>query len=108
MSQIQPSAKALDLARQVLQIEADAVLALAERIDGEFLQALVLILNCRGRVIVSGMGKSGHVARKIASTLASTGTPAYFVHPRRSEPWRPRDDHPRRRADCAFQFGRRQ
>jgi arabinose-5-phosphate isomerase len=81
MSQIQPSAKALDLARQVLQIEADAVLALAERIDGEFLQALVLILNCRGRVIVSGMGKSGHVARKIASTLASTGTPAYFVHP---------------------------
>jgi arabinose-5-phosphate isomerase len=81
MSQIQPSAKALDLARQVLQIEADAVLALAARIDGEFLQALVLILNCRGRVIVSGMGKSGHVARKIASTLASTGTPAYFVHP---------------------------
>ncbi|MEF8701483.1 MAG: KpsF/GutQ family sugar-phosphate isomerase [Candidatus Accumulibacter sp. UW20] len=81
MSPIQPSAKALDLARQVLQIEADAVLALAARIDGEFLQALVLILNCRGRVIVSGMGKSGHVARKIASTLASTGTPAYFVHP---------------------------
>ena len=81
MSQIQPSAKALDLARQVLRIEADAVLALAERIGDEFLQALVLILNCRGRVIVSGMGKSGHVGRKIASTLASTGTPAYFVHP---------------------------
>ena len=73
---IQPSSKALDLARQVLRIEADAVLALADRIDGEFLQALSLILNCRGRVIVSGIGKSGHIGRKIASTLASTGTPA--------------------------------
>ena len=81
MSQIQPSAKALDLARQVLRIEGDAVLALIDRIDGAFLQALGLILNCRGRVIVSGMGKSGHVGRKIASTLASTGTPAFFVHP---------------------------
>jgi len=81
MSQIQPSSKALDLARQVLRIEAEAVLALAERVDGAFLQALALILNCHGRVIVSGMGKSGHVGRKIASTLASTGTPAYFVHP---------------------------
>ena len=81
MSQLQPSARALDLARQVLRIEADAVLALADRIDGAFLQALLLILNCHGRVIVSGMGKSGHVGRKIASTLASTGTPAFFVHP---------------------------
>ncbi|ACV33984.1 KpsF/GutQ family sugar-phosphate isomerase [Accumulibacter sp.] len=81
MNQIQPSAQALDLARQVLRIEADAVLALADRIDGAFLQALRLVLNCRGRVIVSGMGKSGHVGRKIASTLASTGTPAFFVHP---------------------------
>ena len=81
MSQIQPSSKALDLARQVLRIEADAVLALADRIDGAFLQALSLILNCHGRVIVSGIGKSGHIGRKIASTLASTGTPAYFVHP---------------------------
>lgn len=81
MNKKQPSSKALDLARQVLRIEADAVLALAERIDGAFLQALSLILNCHGRVIVSGIGKSGHIARKIASTLASTGTPAYFVHP---------------------------
>lgn len=78
---IEPSSKALDLARQVLRIEGEAVLALIDRIDGAFLQALVLILNCRGRVIVSGMGKSGHVGRKIASTLASTGTPAFFVHP---------------------------
>ncbi|EXI85286.1 MAG: Arabinose 5-phosphate isomerase KdsD [Candidatus Accumulibacter regalis] len=81
MNQTLPSAKALDLARQVLRIEADAVMALAGRIDGAFVQALALILNCRGRVIVSGMGKSGHVGRKIASTLSSTGTPAYFVHP---------------------------
>jgi arabinose-5-phosphate isomerase len=81
MSQTRPSANALDLARQVMRIEADAVLALAARIGDEFLQALRLILNCSGRIIVSGMGKSGHVGRKIASTLASTGTPAYFVHP---------------------------
>jgi arabinose-5-phosphate isomerase len=81
MSQIQPSDQALELARQVLRIEADAVLALSGRIDGAFLQALSLILNCRGRVIVSGIGKSGHIGRKIASTLASTGTPAFFVHP---------------------------
>ena len=81
MNQIQPSAKALDLARRVLRIEADAVAALIDRIDGDFLAAIGLILNCHGRVIVSGMGKSGHVARKIAATFASTGTPAYFVHP---------------------------
>ncbi len=81
MSQIQPSPQALDLARQVLRIEAEAVRVLADRINGNFLEALRLILNCQGRVIVSGMGKSGHVGRKIASTLASTGTPAYFVHP---------------------------
>jgi arabinose-5-phosphate isomerase len=71
----------LGLARKVLSIEADAVRALAERIDRRFLAAVELILGRRGRVLVSGMGKSGHVARKIASTLASTGTPAYFVHP---------------------------
>jgi len=81
MSQIQPSDQALELARQVLRIEADAVLALSSRINGAFLRALSLILNCRGRVIVSGMGKSGHIGRKIAATLASTGTPAFFVHP---------------------------
>jgi arabinose-5-phosphate isomerase len=73
--------RALDLARQVLTIEADAVRALAQCIDDRFLQALNLILACQGRVIVSGMGKSGHIARKIAATMSSTGTPAYFVHP---------------------------
>ncbi|MBK7357429.1 KpsF/GutQ family sugar-phosphate isomerase [Propionivibrio sp.] len=81
MNQIQPSSKALELACQVLRIEGDAVLALIGRIDGDFLQALSLILNCHGRVIVSGIGKSGHIGCKIASTLASTGTPAFFVHP---------------------------
>jgi arabinose-5-phosphate isomerase len=72
---------ALELARRVLLIEADAVRALVERIDGRFLAALSLILERRGRVVVSGIGKSGHIARKIASTLSSTGTPAYFLHP---------------------------
>lgn len=72
---------ALDLAREVLHIEAAAVLALTQRIDESFLQALNIVLACEGRVIVSGMGKSGHIARKIAATLSSTGTPAYFVHP---------------------------
>ena len=69
----------------MLEIEADAVRALTSRLDWRFLEALSLILRCvdsgHGRVIVSGIGKSGHIARKIASTLASTGTPAYFVHP---------------------------
>ncbi len=73
--------RALELAREVLCIEAAAVMALAQRMDETFLRALDIILSCEGRVIVSGMGKSGHIARKIASTLSSTGTPAYFVHP---------------------------
>lgn len=78
--------EALRLARETLLIEAAAVQALAERIEheplaGAFAQAVRLLLECTGRVVVSGMGKSGHVARKLAATLASTGTPAYFVHP---------------------------
>lgn len=73
--------RALALARDVLDIEANAVRALAEQLDGEFVAAVGLLLNCRGRVVVSGIGKSGHIARKIAATLASTGTPAFFVHP---------------------------
>lgn len=71
---------ALALASRVLAIEADAVRALIGRLDERFLAAVSLIRDCRGRVIVSGIGKSGHIARKIASTLSSTGTPAYFVH----------------------------
>jgi arabinose-5-phosphate isomerase len=72
---------ALVLAREVINIEAAAVQALAQRVDDNFLRALNIILSCEGRVIVSGMGKSGHIARKIAATMSSTGTPAYFVHP---------------------------
>ena len=75
------SASALELARRVLAIEADAVRALIERLDSRFVAALELIAARSGRVVVSGIGKSGHIARKIASTMASTGTPAYFVHP---------------------------
>jgi arabinose-5-phosphate isomerase len=74
------SISALDLARKVLAIEADAVSALASRLDERFLDAIGLILACRGRVVVSGVGKSGHIARKVASTMASTGTPAFFLH----------------------------
>ncbi len=73
-------AKTLELGRRVLEIEADAVRSLARRIDASFLAAINLVLACRGRVVVSGIGKSGHIARKIASTMASTGTPAFFVH----------------------------
>jgi len=73
--------RALALGRDVLDIEADAVRALRERLDGAFVDAVSLVLACRGRVVVSGIGKSGHVASKLAATLASTGTPALFVHP---------------------------
>src|SRR5215470_5735869 len=74
------AASPLRSARRTLEIEARAIRALADRLDASFARAVELILACTGRVVVSGMGKSGHVARKIASTLASTGTPAFFVH----------------------------
>jgi arabinose-5-phosphate isomerase len=70
-----------DAGRRVIAIEAAAISALGARIDGDFSRAVQLILHCRGRVVVSGIGKSGHIARKIAATMASTGTPAFFVHP---------------------------
>lgn len=70
----------IEMARRVLQIEADAITALQQRLGTDFLRAIRLILDCQGRIIVSGLGKSGHIGRKIAATLASTGTPAYFVH----------------------------
>lgn len=66
---------------RTIQIESEAVAVLRARIDGEFVKACEMILNCRGRTIVTGMGKSGHIAKKIAATLASTGSPAFFVHP---------------------------
>jgi len=71
----------LVLARQVLAIEADALRAVSDRLDAGFADAVQLILACSGRVVVSGMGKSGHIGSKIAATLASTGTPAFFMHP---------------------------
>ncbi|MBI3767327.1 MAG: KpsF/GutQ family sugar-phosphate isomerase [Deltaproteobacteria bacterium] len=67
-------------ARRVLGIEAAAIRALADRLDGSFVEAIELIAACAGKVVVTGMGKSGHVCRKIAATLASTGTPAFFLH----------------------------
>ena len=73
--------QAQQLARQTFEIEAAAVLGLAGRVGPEFSQAVQIVLSCSGRVVVMGMGKSGHIGRKIAATLASTGTPAMFVHP---------------------------
>lgn len=70
-----------DTARSVISTEASAIHALEKRIDADFVRACDLLFGCSGRVVVSGMGKSGHIARKIAATLASTGTPAYFIHP---------------------------
>jgi arabinose-5-phosphate isomerase len=71
----------ITVARKVLQTEADAILALIDRLDERFDHAIRILLDCRGRVIVTGMGKSGIICRKIAATLASTGTPAHFLHP---------------------------
>ncbi|TNE33572.1 MAG: KpsF/GutQ family sugar-phosphate isomerase [Alphaproteobacteria bacterium] len=71
----------LEVGRTVLKTEADGLLLLHEKLDGEFVRALDFISGAKGRVIVSGMGKSGHIGTKIAATLASTGTPAQFVHP---------------------------
>ena len=77
---IDPNAT-LAQARETLAIEAQALQAMAQRLDERFTQAVQCVLACTGRVVVTGMGKSGHVGRKIAATLASTGTPAMFVHP---------------------------
>jgi arabinose-5-phosphate isomerase len=73
--------KIRDLALAVIKIETDAVAALAEQIDEQFVSACQLLMDCKGRVVVMGMGKSGHISGKIAATFASTGTPAFFVHP---------------------------
>ncbi len=71
----------LDMAKAVIKTQAEGILELTERLDASFVAACQLILQCKGRVVVTGMGKSGHIASKIAATLASTGTPAFFVHP---------------------------
>jgi arabinose-5-phosphate isomerase len=71
----------LELARKVLRTEAAAILALIDRVDGRFSGAIEMLHDCRGRVIVTGMGKSGIIARKVAATFSSTGTAAFFLHP---------------------------
>jgi len=71
----------LEIAKAVVQTEADSVLMLKDRINQTFNVACQLILSCQGKVILVGMGKSGHIAKKIAATLASTGTPSFYVHP---------------------------
>ena len=71
----------LEVARRVLRTEAAAILSLVDRVDAEFDRAVQLLLECRGRVVVTGMGKSGIICRKIAATLSSTGTAAFFLHP---------------------------
>ena len=73
--------RALQLARQTFDIEAHALLGLKDRLGQDFAQVVLAILNCDGRLVVTGMGKSGHVGRKIAATLSSTGTPSFFLHP---------------------------
>ncbi|MFK7964230.1 MAG: SIS domain-containing protein [Burkholderiaceae bacterium] len=78
---LETEAALVALARSVLEIEADAVMRMRDSIDGAFVAACHLILNGGGRLVVSGIGKSGHIARKLAATFASTGTPAFFVHP---------------------------
>ena len=79
-SRVTTPLRPIEMAQRVLQIEAEAISALQQRLGDDFLRAVEMILACRGRVIVCGLGKSGHIGRKIAATLASTGTPAYFVH----------------------------
>ena len=74
-------ARTLRLARDVLTTEANAIVALSRRLGAPFVAAVALLLACRGRAVATGIGKSGHIARKLAATLASTGTPAFFVHP---------------------------
>ena len=78
------TSKINELAKEVLTIEANSILRLKNSIGEEFDKAIDLLFNCKGRVIVTGMGKSGLIGRKIAATLSSTGTPSYFLHPAES------------------------
>ena len=73
--------KMLEQAREVLRLEAEAVLEQVERIDEHFKAAVEMIMACHGRVVITGMGKSGIIGRKMAATLASTGTPSFYLHP---------------------------
>ena len=75
------SEKFIASAKRAIEIERDSISLLIDRIDGTFSKACQILLDCKGRVVVTGMGKSGHIGKKIAATLASTGTPSFFVHP---------------------------
>lgn len=83
MDSVLTSQEILDLARRTLRTEAEALERMADMLDGNFVAVVNSILESRGKVIVTGMGKSGLVGRKIAATLASTGTPSFFLHPGR-------------------------
>ncbi|KJU85820.1 KpsF/GutQ family protein, partial [Candidatus Magnetobacterium bavaricum] len=78
---MQSKDRTIEVARGVLRIEADSILALIDRLDAGFLGAIDILYNSKGKVVITGMGKSGLIGKKIASTLASTGTPAFFMHP---------------------------
>ena len=96
-AQLFDAVQAIRLAQETFDIEAAAVLGLRSRVegaeDGAFVRAVRLVLAVQGRVVVMGMGKSGHVGRKIAATLASTGTPRPVCAPGRGQPWRPGHGH---------------
>jgi arabinose-5-phosphate isomerase len=81
MNDAADSQRLIERGREALRVEAQAVAALVERLGADFAAACRLLLGCRGRVVVAGMGKSGHVGRKVSATLASTGTPSFFLHP---------------------------
>ena len=81
---IMTDSKINELAKEVLDIEANSILRLKNNIGEDFDRAVDILYNCKGRVIVTGMGKSGLIGRKIAATLTSTGTPSYFLHPAES------------------------
>lgn len=76
--------KVIEIAKNVLKIEAESILALTDRIDDSFVKAVEMMLACKGKVVVTGIGKSGQIARKLSSTLSSTGTPALYLHPAES------------------------
>ena len=84
MTLLEESISILDRAKEVFDIEGQSVLKLAEKLDESFVKAIDILYACKGRIVISGMGKSGLVGRKIAATLSSTGSPSYFLHPAES------------------------
>ncbi len=99
------SSDLIQSAQRTIRLELEAVEGLLAHIDADFVRACEMILASKGRVVVVGMGKSGHIGNKIAATLASTGTTAFFVHPAEARPWRHGHDYPRRHHPRAVQLG---